>query len=131
MTKRLKPDNINYCKTKNFYPEFLSKSFTETIVTLDTFPLDIIICITTLLGFVEKHVLRFVCKKIRLIVHCVSVSNKQDFNLPKLCPDISLNGYFEVLKWVIEGIGCLLDQRTYYNIALGGHLEISRWAIGK
>jgi hypothetical protein len=129
MMKRLRPDNNDCCKTKNFDSESLSKSFTETIGTLDTSPLDIISCIISSLGFVEKNVLRFVCKKLHSIIHRVSVSNNEDFDLSKLCPDAALNGYLEVLKWAVD-IGCLCDEYTCSRAALGGHLNILKWAIG-
>jgi hypothetical protein len=74
--KKLRLDDTNRCKTKNLDIEFFVESFTQIRVTLDTFPLNTILNIISSLGFVEKHVIRFVCKKFHSIVHRMSVSNK-------------------------------------------------------
>jgi hypothetical protein len=91
-------DSTNYCKTKSPNLKSLSKCFNQITITLDTFPLDIIKYIINLLGLVEKHVMRFVCKTIHSTTHRLYVLKKSYFGVAQLCPNAALNGYFEALR---------------------------------
>jgi hypothetical protein len=137
--KRSEPESTNYCKTKNPDPSkaqtswlchdltSLSKYSTQITVTLDTLPPYIISYILSSLSLLEKYVIKFVCKKIRSIVHRVSVSKKNRLESTKLYENAALNGYFKTLQWVVE-IGSFENASICNSAVKGGHLEILKMA---
>jgi hypothetical protein len=52
---------------------------------------------------------------------------KNIFDVKKKCPNVALNGYFKVLKQVIE-IGCPFSDYIYYEVTLDRHLQMLKRA---
>jgi hypothetical protein len=127
MTKRLDQDNTDHHKVGEPNPKFTCKHTIQTI-DIEYFPIEIFHHVIPLTGLVEKHVLRFVCKKLHSIVHNVSVSNNSKFNSFKLCSIVVLYNNLHLLKWARE-ISFDWDENTCLNIGHIGNLEILKWAL--
>jgi hypothetical protein len=97
-------DNSNgeYYFSKRYELLIASSSSSPPLLFFDNLPEEIIILIIGLSQMIEKHVLRFVCKRLHSVVHstCSSIYSKFPLQTWKMCARMaSHRNYLEILKW--------------------------------
>jgi hypothetical protein len=119
----------------------------STTASLLKLPDELFHMIISFSGIIEKHILRFVCKKIHKIVHKYSSIKNFNFFLHgdidqhgnpvcevaeySICTMAAQQGYLEIVKWIKEYMPIIFsvsNKYLCYSAALGGKLELLKWA---
>jgi hypothetical protein len=119
----------------------------STITSLLKLPDELLYMIISFLGIIEKHILRFVCKKIHKIVHKYGSIKKNIFFLHadidqhgnpvcevaeySICTMAARQGYLEIVEWIKQHMPIIFsisNKYLCYSAALGGKLELLKWA---
>jgi hypothetical protein len=99
-------------------------------------PTEVIYKIVEYCGIIEKHVLRFVCKRFHFISHkCNSIQEGNSFfvdsfNNASIITFAAKQGYLNILEWIDQYLPTnfdLSDEHPCELAAREGHLEVLKW----
>jgi hypothetical protein len=108
---------------------------------LDVLPDDLLGVIVQYLGLLEKHILRFVCKRTHRIIHNISSSLLMEFHNPRGIDTLAAKcGSVKIFGWVLEtlkmdrgeattcGWSLYCSRNVYHVAAKYNHLDIMKIA---
>jgi hypothetical protein len=97
------------------------------LVNLIDLPLDILHGVIQKTSLLEKHVLRFVCKKIHCLVHSISKSLFTKFHYPKGLDALAIKcNNVVVFEWVTSTFKGVDLVKIWYNTAKYGNIELMK-----
>jgi hypothetical protein len=115
----------------NIYKKKNSLNITMDKIDLCNLPIDILnVIIIQKTTFLEKHIFRFVCKKLHDIVHRISYYSSILFHNSKKFDELAAKYVnLDIFKWVVSTLCTVKSRRVCYYVArYSGNVKLIRYA---
>jgi hypothetical protein len=125
--KRTMDVEIEGLEEENKIKPFQKRNISVNLVNLVDLPLDILNVVIQKTSLLERHVLRFICKKLYHLVHFISKSLLTKFQYPKGFHAIAAKcNNLKVFEWVTSTFKGGDSVHISYNAAKYGNIELMK-----